>query len=655
VAAALAASAAFCLAQTTQVAAVCDGDDALEAARKYVESHDDYLHHSKVAKGMTGYGLTVMEGAEIVKFDVSVVSVMTKWGPHQDVILARLSKHNLENYGVIAGMSGSPVFLTCPDGKARLVGAVAFAYRFQKEPLCGIQPITQMIAGAGILNPKRIAKAPAAGAASGGGGVGAGQAPPAAQKYFNIVLDPAKGDFSELIAPRKAAVRAASGAAADEMVPQLLPLSTPIMASGISDRTLAGAAGSLKLLGAMPVKAGGLGAADAAALGEVKLQRGSAIGIPLVSGDADLNAVGTVTDVIDGNVLAFGHSFLAHGDVSLPMGPAYVHTVISSMMSSFKLASSLGECGVLQRDEEVGICGRLGPKAAMVPMTVSIDWKDDCRTQTWKYRVANHRLLTGVLARLLVTDAAAGWRQLPEFHTVSHEVTIDFGKLGKYTAVNVASDEDVSAAASDTARPIVAMLANPLGPPPSIEGIDVKITIESGSRGASIVDLKLDGQTYKPGETIRGTLVLQPFRQDRAGQPVEFRLPADLPAGQYTLTACDSSQSVRALRAEMPQRFEPRTVPQLLEAIERVVQPKADRVYLRVRTAKRGLAVANRELLSLPPSKAQVLSAATRADANEFQSAIVREQDSKYVLSGEASASFTVEASPQETLVRTAK
>ena len=76
-------------------------DPRLEAARRYVEKSDRYLHHSKLRRGMKGYGLTVLAGTEIVRFDAEIVSVMTRRGAHQDVILARLSGQGLKETGVV--------------------------------------------------------------------------------------------------------------------------------------------------------------------------------------------------------------------------------------------------------------------------------------------------------------------------------------------------------------------------------------------------------------------------------------------------------------------------------------------------------------------------------------------------------------------------
>ncbi|HEY6308814.1 MAG TPA: SpoIVB peptidase S55 domain-containing protein [Candidatus Angelobacter sp.] len=71
---------------------------------------------------------------------MEVLGVLENIGPHESVILARLSGGPLAETGVMQGMSGSPVYI---DGK--LVGAVALGFAFSKEPIAGIRPIEDMI------------------------------------------------------------------------------------------------------------------------------------------------------------------------------------------------------------------------------------------------------------------------------------------------------------------------------------------------------------------------------------------------------------------------------------------------------------------------------------------------------------------------------
>lgn len=94
-----------------------------------------------VRPGLKGIGKTVFAGTRIEEFGVEILGVLENEGPKQSIILARLSHPALEHAGVLQGMSGSPVYI---DGK--LVGAVALAFQFAKDPIGGIRPIGDMLA-----------------------------------------------------------------------------------------------------------------------------------------------------------------------------------------------------------------------------------------------------------------------------------------------------------------------------------------------------------------------------------------------------------------------------------------------------------------------------------------------------------------------------
>src|SRR6266566_3447960 len=114
-----------------------------------------FMSVDEVRAGMKGFGKTVFQGTKIEQFDVELLGVLKNFAPKQDMILARLSGGPLARTGVIAGMSGSPVYI---DGK--LLGAVAFSFPYSTEPIAGIQPIQQMMELLDQKNapPKRIAQ-----------------------------------------------------------------------------------------------------------------------------------------------------------------------------------------------------------------------------------------------------------------------------------------------------------------------------------------------------------------------------------------------------------------------------------------------------------------------------------------------------------------
>jgi hypothetical protein len=631
-----------------------EADGRLAEAARYVQASEQYLHHDELVRGMKGYGRTVMSGTEIVTFEVEIVSVMHKWGPHQDVILAKLSGHGLEKTGIIAGMSGSPVYMPGKDGKFRMVGAVAYGWQFQNEPLCGIQPITQMLAvGEGVTvncagaRPDAPATQPAGKLASAQRAAPGGRSAP--QAFLKNVLGAQKIDFASLAQPRH--LRQASAEAADPVTagPQLRTVATPLMTSGLGRRTLGLMTRDLAAGGIVPVQSGGVGGALAGKLSDEdkKLAPGSAISVTLASGDADITGVGTVTEVIDGRVLAFGHSMLGQGKLELPMGPAYVHTVVSSNLSSFKLGSTLGVTGALDTDEQVAIAGDIGRTVRMIPLEIVVSGPGKGRSQKFSYEICQHNYLTPALVRYMMVDAAMGWHDLPELHTVSYEMDIDFVDLGRYSTSNVASGRGIDTAISDAARPLFALLHNPLGEPAKVEKIAVRIDITPEDRSAEIVDLRLDGKTYRPGETVTGRLVVEPFRKDRTEIAVSFKLPDDLPEGTHTLAAVDASSDLMLRQMEMPHLYEPRTTEALLAALNDVVTRRGDELALRLALKEGGIAIDDRELPELPPSRAAVLRESAQGNVQNFRRALVRRHKSDYVLSGAATAGFEVVDEPQ--------
>src|SRR4051812_35148191 len=99
-----------------------------------------YWDVADLRPGMKGVGRTVMVGTKLEEFGAEVLGVMKGVSPGRDMVLCRLTGCNLEHAGIIQGMSGSPIYI---DGK--LVGAVAFAWEFAKDPIAGVTPFSQML------------------------------------------------------------------------------------------------------------------------------------------------------------------------------------------------------------------------------------------------------------------------------------------------------------------------------------------------------------------------------------------------------------------------------------------------------------------------------------------------------------------------------
>src|ERR1035438_1597117 len=226
-----------------------------------------------IRPGMHGIGRTVFSGNRIEDFQVEILGVLDNLGPHESIILARLSGGPLAETGVMQGMSGSPVYI---DGK--LVGAVALGFAFSKEPIAGIRPIEDMIRPVATRAAIARQRAP-------------------------FALGP-----NELIRALPHPALAMAGSA------QMVDIATPLSFGGFTRATLETFAPQLRALGLEPRQAvSSAGKLDAAMGSPADLKPGSMISVQLLSGDYNVGADGTVTYIDANRVYAFGHRFLDLG------------------------------------------------------------------------------------------------------------------------------------------------------------------------------------------------------------------------------------------------------------------------------------------------------------------------------------------------------
>ncbi|HYX42042.1 MAG TPA: SpoIVB peptidase S55 domain-containing protein, partial [Pyrinomonadaceae bacterium] len=276
--------------------------------------------------GMKGTARTVFSGTEPEEFGVEVLGVLQGFpAPRQSAIIARLSGNNVARTGVFAGMSGSPVFI---DGK--LVGAIAYAFPFEKEPIAGITPIKQMI--------DMFDRGPQS---SGGRDQLGFLREPHAVSYSQLTgtnwkpqLPQGQTSGAAFVAPV-----ATGSPLASLLGQQFAPIATPLVFNGFTPQTVAQFSPQLQAYGLVPV-AGIGGASPLTPLGRVTdqtLAPGTSISVDLIRGDFSVAASGTVTHRDGERIYAFGHPFLSLGSSDMPMSESTVVTVIPNTMNSFKL------------------------------------------------------------------------------------------------------------------------------------------------------------------------------------------------------------------------------------------------------------------------------------------------------------------------------
>ncbi len=612
-------------------------DSRLRAATEYVLKSDRYLHHSKLRRGQIGYGLTVLSGTKIVRFEAEVVSVIENFSPQQAVILVRLRGQGLVNSGIISGMSGSPVFMK-DGGKDKMIGAVAYGWRAQKSteagPLGGVQPITQMLAtvdGPMDHPPKAQPKASA-------GDRPAERPARLSAAWRAAAFEPRKVDFARFGFPERKPYVAAGA-------PQLRPLSMPLMTGGLGESTRGYLTRMLGGSGMVLVPAGAPSALQVKSIKGVKLERGSALAIPLATGDADLTGIGTVTEVVGDRVLGFGHPMYGSGKTSFPMATGYIHTVVPGLLSSFKLGGTLKVVGELNTDESAAVGGVVGRKVAMIPVTVNVAWDRGGHRQTFRYHIVNDRQWTPMLANVVISRSLAASREMPREHTLEYSVTVDFGELGTYKAANHSSNSGGGDLLSDMSRPVALLMNNPFGQA-RVRSIVVNAKVHEGAKMANVLGVTLDRNTYAPGETIRAEVTLQKYRGPRFTRTIEVVLPDDLPDGSTTLSVGGSQLALHTQQTLRPRDFDPRNMGELLAAVGAMARWRADKLYAMAGMPGVDLVVNTEAMADVPATIAAAIKAASPLEVSMAPRAVTAELPMGLHVGGMARAKVVVRRSP---------
>src|ERR1700739_3291541 len=329
---------------------------------------------SQIHAGMRGVAYTVFEGVKPEPMDVEVLGVLHNVnGPKGDIILVRLHGQKVEYTGVVAGMSGSPVYF---DGK--LAGAIAFRIgEFSKEPIAGVTPIADM------LEISALDRSPA-------------EETSAIKPSSISVVGKTSGPGENYSLP---------GSTQDSkgFANYLKPIETPLVFNGFSEQAVKLFSGQLGAAGVVPVM--GAGSISNEKQPE-PLVGGSAVSAILVRGDMDIEATCTVTYVDPERLLACGHPLLQFGSVDLPMNKAEVLATLPSPLNAFKIVNTTEPAGVFVQDRHTGIMGVFNKQPDMIPVTLTIHGSGSA--QEFHYEVLNNPRLTPVAIMATVFSALHG-------------------------------------------------------------------------------------------------------------------------------------------------------------------------------------------------------------------------------------------------------
>lgn len=560
--------------QLLEKSAVADTAPRKSGSVKGVWDPAKYISIDEIQPGMKAYCFTCYSGTEIEKFELDVISVVRNIEPNRDAILVQGTDERFIRTGPVAGCSGSPVYVN-----GRLAGALAFAWTLSKDPLYGVTPIKEMLKVSQVQDSK--------------------------PKKTGLVFDFSRPiDFAEVekqfAAQHPSRNRGLSGTST---------LPCPLIISGLQPEACNRLEALLEPYGIMAVSGGG-GSTDMAKAQSVQLAPGGVLTVPLVHGDISMAVLGTVTEVLDGKVYGFGHSFLGYGAVDLPIATGQVYTIVSNLSRSFKLGSPMEIVGALTTDEPTAVLGQVGAKAKMIPLRIKID-RFNTEPRVFNCQLANNQLLTADLLHSVVSGAIISLGAFPPDHTIEYKVTIGMQGGKSIDFGNISTGLGMAEVIAESKGSVLLLLNNPFAEV-DITSFDFDIRILPKNIAAHIWSVDLSDSTVKAGQQILVDVVLESYFSEKKKYQFNLKVPEDISPGKYELIVLGSSEYERHLRKTVPYRFMAYDMPSLIEALNDTLNIDRDRLYCLLVLPPSGIAVERSELPDLPATKTLIMQDATR-------------------------------------------
>jgi len=468
----------------------------------------------QIHAGMQGVAYTVFQGVNPEPMDFEVLGVLRNVnGPRGNIILIRLHGPKVEYTGVVAGMSGSPVYI---DGK--LAGALAFRIgEFSKEPIAGVTPIADM------LEINALDKSPAEEASA---------------------VKPVVTTAGKTAAPGDATSFSGS---VQNLANYLKPIETPLVFSGFSEEAVRQFAPQFASAGIVPVMGAG-------SVSEEKqpepLEAGSAVSAVLVRGDMDIAATCTVTYIDPQRLLACGHPLLQFGSVDLPMNKAQVLATLPSPLNAFKIVNTTERAGVFVQDRHTGILGVLGKQPEMIPVTLTIHGGG--ATKEFHYEVLNNPRLSPVAIMATVFNALHGVNEYGEEITYRLNASINvkgFPEVGLRNMFTPGENGQPAAmaAALSLGERFGRIYDNPYNAP-AVNSVKLDFDLVRERRWARLESARTDVTEARPGDQIIVETVLAPYRGERVVRQIAVKIPTSASKGNLRILVSDGDTLDRVNR-----------------------------------------------------------------------------------------------------------
>lgn len=525
---------------------------------------------TEVRPGLKGIGKTVFEGVTVEEFNVEILGVIRKIRPGRNLILSRLSGDKIERTGVFAGMSGSPVYI---EGK--LLGAVAFAFPFSKEPITGITPIQEMV---GIFQgePETVKSwTPRANLKNKLQAFGLGQKFDPPPKLPSISVDLVNTKLKGTLAP----------------------IAAPLNLTGVEPRASKKFHSDFNKLGLVPISGITSVAPD---FESVPVIPGSTITAHLVTGDLEVSAAGTITSIDGNRIYAFGHPFLGLGFTSMPMSIGSVITVIPSIFSSQKVTAVNSPIGSIRQDRDTGILGLRGEKPNMTPISLSLTTSRNI-IRRLNFEIVQGAFLSPLLANFAIFNSIVSSERGVGPQAFRVEVSIS---IKGYPQVRYSRNVSDPTNAAKVVGGLLDLLLNSGFDSILFEKVDVRIQSVEEPLKATLEQVWVDRREISPGDTVNFKMILRQNEGTIISQDYSLPIPEDMTPGPVYVAIGEGISLANSDADKDSAQFIPQNTYQLIRAINNL--KKNDRLYVRLYRSSPGVVIAGEEMSALPPSMLEI-------------------------------------------------
>ncbi|MCZ6492323.1 MAG: hypothetical protein O7A06_17550 [Acidobacteria bacterium] len=548
---------------------------------------------SEVRPGMKGIAYSVFEGNEPEAFPVEVIGVLKNvWGPRQHIILVRAGGR-VEQTGVAAGMSGSPVYI---DGK--LLGAISLRIGvFSTEPIAGVTPAENMLE-IREMDPSEPAH----------------PALPMDEraKGANTEADPLLAALGDILPPSLRSSSAGNN--------YLVPIETPLAFSGFSDSVLDFFAPVFRRMGVVAIQGG----AETQSVSSVMpspedlasaLPPGSAVAGMLVTGDLSLAGTGTVTYNDGRRVLAFGHRFFGFGPVEMPMSQAEILMVVPSSYASFKIANSTRVVGSIVQDRHSGIMGILGKPARMIPVTTTL--RDADQSTTYHYEVFQNSKWTPAVMMFTLFSTLARSNQAAAETSFKVNGTIE---IEGYPSVTL---DSMHATPTQSRLPPAFSVALWLTQrfnrifqnqfeQPEISSVHLEFEIIPELRFATLINVWSATTEVHPGDQLPVKIFLQPYRGERIVKETTVQIPWSVSKGRLKISISDAKTVSQTQERTLIQQKKATSLRDIISGMNR--ERSNQELYVTLLQATPTAFLGDKLLPSIPSTIANVMDSASAAN-----------------------------------------